>query len=207
MPNFPRLFAVIAFSSFFAATSFAGEVRDPHGILDQLDSQLAKRSFDDAFKVGDRALVRIFSARCAYQCEEFGCMSGCETINRDFEKTVTETGSDSAVCTFADGTTEEYSPIEFATYNGNWLRKELSQLDLFIGIAGPTVVEEMTPTDFVLADQSKIAAFTVKGEFIANGAPISFEYAVAKDAFGSAQILFKKIMLDKIFKVKALSRP
>ena len=186
--------------------AFAGEVHDPSHLLERIATARVLHPFDENFRIGDVATVRRFNQDCVYTCQDGLCFSACTEINADFTKSVVEKTPESATAVYNDGVTEEYLKTDLDAFGGSRLRQELSTLDIFLDRNGTVELTSLAPTAFALADGTTVPAQILSGRFAAADGDFSIEYTVGNDVPGFAELLFVRIMDQKIFKVKAFSR-
>lgn len=183
------------------------EIRDPKSLLAQLDQLSVRVPFSESFHCGDTAKIRIFHKDCKFGCQSgVGCMAICQDSNDEFDRTVADCVDDTVSLIDADGTTNVIAAADYQKFSGNLLRQDLGTLDQFIGLAGYIELDDLQPVQFALPTGKNVDAMELTGKFVTPNGALAFLYDVAKSAPGVAQILFKRIDTQKIFKVRDFAR-
>lgn len=110
-------------------------VQDPSNLLGQLDDYLNAGSFADAFNSGDLGdYTRLFKdPLMACSPSSPGVLGGCiewgTSTNEDMTRTVTAVSATQATITLDDGTTQVWTPDQYASLHGNAVRYDLPLLN------------------------------------------------------------------------------
>lgn len=189
------------------AQALAMEIHDPKALIAQLDQLNARVPFSDAFRCGDTAKLRNFHKNCKFGCDaNFGCMAICEAAADEFARTVAECTPESVSLVDTDGTSNEVTSADYQKASGNLLRAELGALDVFIGLPGYAELDDLKPVQFALPSGKAVDALELTGRYVTPKGSLEFLYDVAKEAPGVAQVLYKRVGNQKIFKVREFAR-
>lgn len=179
----------------------AAEIEDPQGLLARIENSRQPRSFEESYRLGDEAVVRILNKECAGFCGYIGPMRVCMPLCRqgwssswpDLTKTIAETTPEQATAVYSDGTVENFEAAEFTAGHGGYLRKTLRDLDQTMGLASVVRLSRLAEIDFVLVPgEPPVPAFDLRGEMVefeAERGSLHFRVVVGKNVPGVAEIL------------------
>jgi len=213
MPNFRGLFVgIVLIFTFSTPGARAAAIEDPQGYLTQIEGTRALGGFAEAYRLNDQCTVRLLSRNCTFHCGEFLndflCASFCESWDAswpDLPKTLVEAGDETATAVLGDGTVEAYERLEFEAGKGGMLRKLLTGIDVFVGLAGKVKLESLKSVDYPMTGQPPVPAYQLTGAFeVDGGGTLELDIVVGKNVPGIAEILFLKVGPSKIFRVRSI---
>lgn len=119
-----KIWWLASFALALTAQADSGNIRDPQGLLAQLDGYLGNPTFAQSFAAGDVAEFRRLARNCQIDCGDDGCGSACETIDEPMTLQVASLDATSVLLSLDDGSTRSLTADRFGEIKGDLVREE-----------------------------------------------------------------------------------
>ena len=173
---------------FCAQSAFAVVIKDPNGVLTQVEALLANQS-QPLFKVGDTVLVDRLVESCEIACHDpepgtiGGCGSMCKEVPLVVDRTVAQVADGKAIITGQDGFYQEITDDQVKTCKANLGHIFITNLPTLFNFDGTALLTHLTSFDFPLgtgtAKERKEKAYSINGRFFPTGYQSSFDFKVS----------------------------
>lgn len=188
-------------------------IRDPHNILQTLQTKLQNPSFESLFQIGQKAIYDKYVEKCEIGCQDpnqtgmSGCWSSCTKRTLEVVREVHSISGGKAVIISNQGDYEEFSEDSVRLCKGNLAIPFMEQLSSLLNVEGQLTIEKLTEYKLPINNGTRsIQAYSLWGQFLMTGYKTSFnvKVVVSPEAGGTGQIVMFSALNDVYFKLVGL---